>query len=82
MHSLGLLVLVLGFIGLANLLFLLMCCDVVEKQHFNDSDLYWYATELVNKIGGPFRVRIFCCWTGLPSVLYMILIGFILFRLY
>ena len=82
MHSIGLLILVLAFIGLANLLILLMFCNIVEGQQFNDSDLYWYATETVEKLGGPFRVRIFCCWTGLPSVLFVLLIGFEMFTLY
>ena len=82
MHSIGLMVLVFGFIGLANLLILLMFCDIVEKQPFNDSDLYWHATELVNKLGGPFRVRIFCYWTGLPGVLYLLLVGFMIYVLY
>lgn len=82
MHYIGLLLLVLGFIGLLNLVIMLMCCDIVEKQPLNDSDLYWYATEFVNKHGGPFRLRIFCCWTGLPMTLMIIFYGFTIARLY
>ena len=61
---------------------MLMCCDIVESQQFNDSDLYWHATEFVNKHGGPFRLRIFCCWTGLPMTLFMLFLGYVLFKLY
>ncbi|GEM_PF-5154393 len=82
MHSIGLLILVFGFIALAEMLLLLMYCNVVESHQFNDSDLYWHATEVVNKLGGVFRVRIFCCWTLLPVTLIVLLNGFIMFTLY
>ena len=79
MYYIALLILCLGFALLGHLLIMLFFCEIVEHQEYSDNALYQNALKFVEQKGGVYRIRIFCCWIGLPNTLFIIFIGYLLF---
>ena len=78
MYYIALALLCLGFLLLGHILIMLMFCEIVEHQEYNDSALYQNALKFVEQLGGAYRIRIFCWFLALPITLFIIFIGYAL----